>query len=196
MRRFAFTTKDGRSGVVRPARRRDAKDCLAIVWEATHERPRTLMTSPEEFWSPRQWRKHRHGWDPDGVTLVAEVVGRVVANLGCERGRRPRERHLCEFGVTVARRYRGMGVGTALLEALEAWAREAGVEKIMLRAFDTNTRARSLYERLGYTTEGIERLAVKFPDEYIDTVRMGKFVGGPAAPARADTGRSARKRRH
>jgi RimJ/RimL family protein N-acetyltransferase len=179
MERFTFTTKDGRSGLVRVARPRDAKACLAIVWEATQERPRTLMTSPEEFWTPRAWRKHRRDWTADGVTLVAMVEGRVVANLGCERGRRPRERHLCEFGVTVDRAYRGIGVGRAMLEAVEAWARDVGVEKIMLRVFDSNARARTLYEKVGYFSEGLERRAVKFPDEYIDAVRMAKFVGGP-----------------
>src|SRR5437899_13021427 len=101
MGRFPFTTKDGRQGLVRAARNRDARACLAVTWEATNERPRTLMTSPEEFWSVRQWRAHRQDWGVDGVWLVAEVEGKVVASLGCERGRRPRERHLCEFGVTV-----------------------------------------------------------------------------------------------
>jgi len=194
MRRFTFTTKDGREGVVRPARPRDARACLAIVWEATQERPRTLMTSPDEFWSARAWRKHRRDWDADGVTLVAEVDGKVVANLGSERGRRSRERHLAEFGVTVGRAYRGIGVGRALLEALEVWAHEAGVEKIVLRVFESNARARSLYERFGYVSEGVERRAVKFPDEYIDAVRMGKFLAGPATADAAATEGDARGR--
>jgi RimJ/RimL family protein N-acetyltransferase len=178
MQRYAFTTKDGRAGVVRPALPKDAKACLAVVWEATNERPRTLMTSPEEFWSPRQWRKHRRGWDSDGVWLVAEVEGKVCSSLGAERGKRPRERHVAEFGITVGKAFRGIGVGRAMLEALEVWAAEVGVERIQLRVFDTNARARTLYERLGYASEGVELLAVKFPDEYIDAVRMAKLVGG------------------
>jgi len=192
MRRFVFTTKDGRKGVVRPARPTDAKACLAVVWEATQERPRTLMTSPEEFWTVRQWRKHRLDWSDNGVWLVAEVESKVVASLGCERARRPRERHMCEFGVTVGRAYRGIGVGRALLEALEVWARESGVEKIILRVFDTNVRARALYEKTGYASEGIDRRAVKFPDEYIDAIRMAKFV----TPEGSETGsRPARRAR-
>ena len=191
-KRFPFTTKDGRRGVVRAATPSDAKACLAIVWEATQERPRTLMTSPEEFWTPRLWRRHRRDWSPDGVTLVAEVGGIVVGNLGVERGRRPRERHLSEFGVSVSRAYRDQGVGRALLEVLEVWAKDAGVEKIMLRVFDSNARARALYEKMGYFSEGVERRAVKFPDEYIDAVRMAKFVGGPdvTGDQRSDSRRS------
>jgi putative acetyltransferase len=193
MERFPFTTKDGRQGVVRAARPRDARACLAVTWEATNERPRTLMTSPEEFWSVRAWRTHRQDWGPDGVWLVAEVDGSVVASLGCERGRRPRERHLCEFGVTVGRAHRGIGVGRALLQTLEIWAREVGVEKIMLRVFDGNTRARTLYEKMGYVTEGVERAAVKFPDEYIDAIRMAKFMG-PAPESAERRTRSLRGR--
>ena len=184
MQRYAFTTKDGRAGVVRPATPKDAKACLAVVWEATNERPRTLMTSPDEFWSPRQWRKHRRGWEPDGVWLVAEVEGRVCSSLGAERGKRPRERHVAEFGITVGKAFRGIGVGRAMLEALEVWAAEVGVERIQLRVFDTNARARALYERLGYASEGVELLAVKFPDEYIDAVRMAKLVGGHSVTER------------
>lgn len=181
MQSFPFTTRDGRKGLVRPAKPGDAKRCLAVVWEATNERPRTLMTSPEEFWSPRQWRKHRRGWDADGVWLVAEVDGTVCSSLGAERGKRPRERHVAEFGITVGAAHRGNGVGRAMLETLEVWAREFGVERIQLRVFDTNARARALYERMGYVEEGVERLAVKFPDEYIDAVRMAKLLISPGA---------------
>ena len=184
MRRFAFTTKDGRKGVVRPARPTDAKACLAVVWEATQERPRTLMTTPEEFWTVRQWRKHRLDWDANGVWLVAEVDKKVISSLGCDRARRPRERHLAEFGITVARAYRGIGVGRAMLEALEVWAREEGVEKIILRVFDSNARAKGLYDSMGYVSEGVDRRAVKFPDEYVDAVRMAKFIDGQPSAAR------------
>jgi len=152
------------------------------------------MTSPEEFWTVRQWRKHRLDWSADGLWLVAEVGGKVVASLGCDRARRPRERHLCEFGVTVARAYRGIGVGRALLETLEVWAAEQGVEKIMLRVFDTNDRARALYEKMGYAFEGTERRAVKFPDEYIDAIRMAKFISRSDAGKRAASPRSRRSR--
>jgi putative acetyltransferase len=188
--RFPFTTKDGRSGVVRPAKPGDAKACLAVVWEATNERPRTLMTSPDEFWTPRQWRKHRRGWEPDGVWLVAEVEGKVCSSLGAERGKRPRERHVAEFGITVATASRDAGVGRAMLVALEEWARDVGVERIQLRVFDNNARARALYERMGYADEGVERLAVKFPDEYIDALRMAKILAGPSSASPRSGSRS------
>jgi len=54
-----------------------------------------------------------------------------------------------EVAVAVADGHRGDGVGTALLEAIHARAREAGITRISL-AVDHDNPARRLYERLGY----------------------------------------------
>lgn len=170
-----FTTKDGRAGLVRDARPRDARACLEIVREASRERPRTILVTTE-IWSPRQWRRNRLGLGEAGVTLVAEVEGTVVGNLGANRGDRPALRHTCEFGVTVGAQFRGVGVGRALLEALEDWCRRVGIEKIQLGVHDHNEFARRLYESLGYTAEGLERRQAKFPEGHIDIVRMAKFL--------------------
>jgi RimJ/RimL family protein N-acetyltransferase len=45
---------------------------------------------------------------------------------------------------------RGRGVGQAALEALEAWARQAGFRQIGLHVFGSNATARRLYARIGY----------------------------------------------
>jgi GNAT superfamily N-acetyltransferase len=47
----------------------------------------------------------------------------------------------------------GQGVGRALLEAAERWTREQGLDMLTLNVFAGNTRARSVYERLGYAPE-------------------------------------------
>lgn len=174
---FPFTTKDVRAGLVRVATARDARACLDIVREAVNDRPRSLMTTNEEFWSVREWRAHSMRWSEGGVSLVAEVEGRLVGNLGIRRGERPVVRHTAELGLSVERAARGIGVGRALMEGAEAWAREHGVTKIVLGVFSKNDRARALYDRLGYEVEGVERRQARFPDgEEVDIVRMAKFL--------------------
>lgn len=54
-------------------------------------------------------------------------------------------------GICVAPDARGRGIGTALLEAIEQLAIERGKQRTLLAVIDTNPRARSLYERVGYT---------------------------------------------
>lgn len=49
----------------------------------------------------------------------------------------------------------GKGVGSALLDACEQWARQRGSDRLTLSALVTNARARSLYERRGFGGEYI-----------------------------------------
>lgn len=173
---FPFITKDGREAVVRVARRKDARACLAIVDEAMRERPRTILVQEGEFWSPRQWRKHRRGWDPEGVWLVVEIDGGVTGILTAERGRMLVRRHEAGFGITIGSRFRGVGVGRALLEALESWARDHGVTRITLGVFPENERARTLYASMGYAEEGMMRAAARFPEGHRDVLDMAKLL--------------------
>lgn len=50
----------------------------------------------------------------------------------------------------VAPRWRGRGLGTALIRALEAEAARLGAQSVEIGAAESNPRARALYERLGY----------------------------------------------
>ena len=47
------------------------------------------------------------------------------------------------------------GVARALMEAVEQWARRRGYTWVTLNVFDRNTRAKGLYDRLGYQPETI-----------------------------------------
>ena len=49
----------------------------------------------------------------------------------------------------------GKGVGSALLDACEQWARNRGSDRLTLSALVTNARARALYERRGFGGEYI-----------------------------------------
>jgi GNAT superfamily N-acetyltransferase len=57
-------------------------------------------------------------------------------------------------GIFVAASARGKGVGTALLTAIEDFARYELRAEIRLDVIDTNTKARALYERVGYVASG------------------------------------------
>lgn len=55
--------------------------------------------------------------------------------------------------LAVAPEAEGRGVGRALMRGAEDWARARGLDHLTLNVFDTNTRARGLYEKLGYQAE-------------------------------------------
>jgi GNAT superfamily N-acetyltransferase len=57
--------------------------------------------------------------------------------------------------LAVAADAEGKGVGSALLDCSEAWARKRGSDRLTLSALVTNARARGLYERRGFSGEYI-----------------------------------------
>ena len=56
----------------------------------------------------------------------------------------------CIDGLAVLPAYRGQGVGTRLITALEAWATGQGLSMVRLEVVDTNPRAEKLYRRIGF----------------------------------------------
>jgi GNAT superfamily N-acetyltransferase len=74
------------------------------------------------------------------VTLVDYFTERTHAHLSV---------------LAVAKDAEGQGVGSALLEACEQWARSRGSDRLTLSALVTNGRARALYERKGFGGEYI-----------------------------------------
>lgn len=66
-------------------------------------------------------------------------------------------------GLAVDEAWRGRGVGSALIEALADLARERGYGSLRLDVADENTRARALYERLGFDPAGHHRLRLLAP---------------------------------
>jgi len=61
-------------------------------------------------------------------------------------------------GIAVAPDARGTGIGTALLDAVQAEAIDRSCRRIRLDVIDTNPRARALYERRGFIAVSRERL--------------------------------------
>lgn len=55
--------------------------------------------------------------------------------------------------LVVAASAEGRGVGRALLDLADRWARERGHPFVTLNVFAQNARARGVYERLGYAPE-------------------------------------------
>jgi GNAT superfamily N-acetyltransferase len=62
--------------------------------------------------------------------------------------------------LVVTRAAEGTGVGRALLQAAEDWARERGYRTLALNVFEGNRGARAVYEHLGYVPETLRYIKV------------------------------------
>jgi RimJ/RimL family protein N-acetyltransferase len=114
-------------------------------------------------------RRHAHA-----AVLVAEEDGQIVGRLSIGRDTHPASEHVADVGLMVARGYRRRGIGRALMEAAEAWARSVGVRKIELHVFPHNQAALALYEQLGYRRVGVRRGHFRRSGGYVDAILMEK----------------------
>jgi ribosomal protein S18 acetylase RimI-like enzyme len=103
--------------------------------------------------------------DPHAITMVAEgdggarsrsegtpLTGAVMVRIydtPADPTMVPRRRAHVE-ALVVDRDHRRAGVGTALMSAVAAWARERGAVEMVLTVWAGNTAAEAFYQRLGY----------------------------------------------
>ena len=104
---------------------------------------------------------------------------RIVGRLSLSRDPHPASRHVADLGLMVAVSHRRRGVGTSLLEAAVAWAREADVRKLELHVFPWNEPALRLYEAFGFEREGYRKRHYERDGEWVDAILMAFAVKAP-----------------
>ncbi len=79
------------------------------------------------------------------------------------------------IGMLVRAQYRRRGIGRALIDRVDAWAREHAVKELHLHVFPHNEAARSLYLKAGFREiERFERDVVRKSGEVWDAILMRK----------------------
>ena len=116
--------------------------------------------------SEESWR-HRL---TDRARLVAEVDGQVVGTVSAGAGEFAGTTVLTALWVDPS--FRGQGFGSALVDAVVAWAGSQGCSKILLWVTDVNKTAERLYERHGFTRTG--RMAKVRPGQPAGEHEMAK----------------------
>lgn len=106
------------------------------------------------------------------VSVVAEVDGRLVANSEVVRGRLPTTERHGVLAISVSRGFRGMGIGTSMLECLIGLSRQAGLKTLELGVLGSNPRAFALYQRAGFRRAGLLEKKIRRGGRAIDVVVM------------------------
>ncbi|MCP4536222.1 MAG: GNAT family N-acetyltransferase [Chloroflexi bacterium] len=90
--------------------------------------------------------------------FVAESEGQIVGFLQAYVQEAPDislfvpRRYAVIDNVAVEKKYRRSGVGQALIEKAERWARDNEASQIELNVWEFNTGAAAFYDKLGYET--------------------------------------------
>lgn len=89
------------------------------------------------------------------IEIVAVVDSTVVGTAGIEAiGKKYKIRHRAEFGISVAKKFGGLGIGQALTTACIECARAVGYIQLELNVVADNSRALSMYKKAGFIEYG------------------------------------------
>lgn len=107
-----------------------------------------------------------------GLTITAFYQNKVVANGEVNRMGERRE-HVGLLGVSVARDFRGQGIGEWLMKELIRIAKGVlKVKLITLEVFSNNSRAINLYQKLGFKECGRLPEAINYKNKFVDNIIM------------------------
>lgn len=165
---------------IREACREDAAKLVAFMQTITAEPNIYLTNSPGEFkLTPAQEETFIQDLNQadNSVFLVAEAGSEIIGSILLRGGERKAVRHTALLGISVAKGWRGAGVGNGLMKAAIEWAKASGVlERIELNVFTQNAPAIHLYEKYGFVVEGRRRKALYRDGRYHDNFIMALLL--------------------
>jgi putative acetyltransferase len=121
-----------------------------------------------------------------GVWLLAEWVdepGKILGDCRLNRHKASLISHVATLSVEVHPEAQGVGIGRLLVSRALDWAQNGAsrpndaIRRVELYVRADNERARSLYESLGFTVEGVRKNFVRLPDgRFVDDLLMGLLI--------------------
>lgn len=180
------------SFVVREAEGADACDVVDYKRQVYTETDLLLVSQEDEELTEDNERTliRRFAVSPTSLALLAVDGGRILGQGVITGGYYRRTRHVGQIGLSVRADSWGRGVGRALLEESLRWAESnRHLRRLALQVYESNTRARALYEQYGFGVEGRLRNEVRRDSgQFEDLMVMGKWLesdsaSGPATSA-------------
>lgn len=157
-----IVTKNGKKLVVRAPKPGDSKAMLTYINELVLEDVPILLNENQTLEDEERYIKEAlvEIEREEKIQLLVFDGERLVGNAQVDRGKY-REKHVGALGISIAKDFRGIGVGQRLAKAVIEGAKNLGVKMVVLEYIKTNEQARKMYEKLGFRefgelAEGIE----------------------------------------
>ncbi|WP_297234625.1 GNAT family N-acetyltransferase [uncultured Flavonifractor sp.] len=155
--------RDGTRCLLRSPRSEDGEAVLRHLRRVAAESPFTAFLPEELTGTLREEQAFlkRQLTSTDRLMLGCFVGDRLIGLAGLGPAASNRKcRHRAEMGVTIRRRWWGLGLGRTLVEQLCREAGHMGYERMELQVMEDNGRAIALYEGRGFVRCGL------LPDAY------------------------------
>lgn len=144
--------KNGEEALLRCPTIDDAATLLDYLRITAEETP-FLLREPEECTmtvAQEQDYLRRTLQSPSITMLLCEVNGKLAGNCRISRHTKLKTQHRASIGIALMQEFWGLGIGTAMFQALIRIAREEGITQLELEVFAGNQRAIALYQKMGF----------------------------------------------
>jgi ribosomal protein S18 acetylase RimI-like enzyme len=173
-------TKKGKDLLVRYPEMDDLKRLLNFINEISDERTFIRYQGEHETKeSEEKWLKGRlEEIDHKKTVHLLAFSDNKLAGATEIHLRDKTEKHIGVLGITVAKIFRGEGVGKTLMDLIikEAIKELSGLKVITLEVFSTNDIAKNLYKRLGFIEYGLLPNGILRNGKFEDAILMYKNI--------------------
>jgi RimJ/RimL family protein N-acetyltransferase len=177
---YTGKTKQGKDILVSYPKSSDAKSLLDYINTLSREKTfirfqgETISLEDEIKYLEDQLDKISKG---RAIQLLA-FCGEELISVIDFRMQDKTERHIGMLGISVAKNFRGEGIGSLMLELVlnEAVTNFPSLEIVCLQVFSNNTIAIGMYEKFGFIEYGKLPRGIKLEGGYDDMIYMYKNV--------------------
>ena len=115
---------------------------------------------------------------PNKLMIACLVNRNIAGNCLISFNSGIKDRHRASVAIALLQKYWSLGIGTRMFEEMFQIARERdGVRQIELDFIEGNSRARSLYEKMGFRITGVKPDAIRMKDgSFVNEYMMVKRI--------------------
>lgn len=130
-----------------------------------------MTVEQEETWI------HRVNSSPSTLSILCYVNGKIAGNCELRLNTGIKSAHRATVAIALLREYWGLGIGSAMFEAMIQTAKDKKIEILELEYIDGNDRGKHLYEKYGFRTVSKLPNAYKLKDaSYQSSITMQKYL--------------------
>ena len=165
---ITFTMKDGRTALIRSPKDGDIRGMLDYLYISAGETD-FILRYPEECgkYTPEGEKAlfDRINASDNEAMLVCIVDGKVAGNCQIVWKNSIKTRHRASVAIALLKEYWNQGIGTRLFQELIRIAEEnPNILQMELEFIEGNSRARALYEKMGFRITGVHPNAIRLKD--------------------------------
>lgn len=163
-----FTLKDGRRAIIRSPKDEDIQGMLDYLYISAGE-TEFILRYPEECgkYTPEGEKAlfDRVNSAENEAMLVCVVEGKVAGNCQIVWKTGLKVRHRASVAIALMKEFWNQGIGTRFFQEMIRIAEEnENITQMELEFIEGNTRARALYEKMGFRIVGIKPNAIRLKD--------------------------------